>query len=419
MFPTRPDFLVISPPKTGTTWLADNCRHHPSIFIPNIKEVKYFSSLHRVLDLDWYLSHFAPAENRRAGEVSPSYAALPVAMIRRVRDYFPHLKLVFLMRDPVARAWSHAKHAHQYREITFADRAPGPATDEEWRTVLADSWSLLSGDYLGQLRRWTSIFPPEQMFIGFYDDIMTRPADLLRRIFHFLGVDVDIDLTSFPLHERILPGVGGEPSLELGAFLRGLLGPRTVELVDFLQARFGLHPPAEWQIPSYPESTWPTSKPEAFARDTDDAFVAAVAACEDDFPTAFRDVHRDYRDYDLVYYRGRLLAVDQAACGSAIPGADHATLNQLIAAGKCLVADSLPALKELVIDRILNRMERRFAAVEAKIKESQAVAERTTADLTRVILRLQHGTWTERVERRVRRFANRIMFWTATGPVAG
>jgi len=413
VFPARPDFLVISPPKTGTTWLTANFRHHPSLFIPNIKEVKYFSSLHRILDLDWYLSHFAPAENRRAGEVSPSYATLPVSMIRRVRDYFPRLKLVFLMRDPVARAWSHAKHAHQYREITFADLPHRPATDDEWRTVLADPWSLLSGDYLGQLRRWTSLFPPEQMFIGFYEDIISRPANLLRRIFRFLGVDPDIDLSSFPLHERILAGANGELSLEVEAFLRGLFGPRTLELIDFLQARFGLRPPVEWQLPTSAEDASPAAKPAAFARDTDDGFVTEIAAREEDFPTAFRDVHRDYRGYDLVYYRGRLLAVDQAACGSVIPGADHATLNHLIAAGKCLVADSLPALKELVMDRILNRMERRFAAVEAKIKESQAVAERTTADLTRVILRLEHGTLTERAVRRIRRFANRMMFWTS------
>ena len=46
-----PQFLVISPSKTGSTWLADNLRCHPQIFVPAVKEVKYFSSLFKWLNL--------------------------------------------------------------------------------------------------------------------------------------------------------------------------------------------------------------------------------------------------------------------------------------------------------------------------------------------------------------------------------
>src|SRR5579871_1405390 len=151
---TRPHFLVISPPKTGSTWLADNLRAHPGVFVPAVKEVKYFSSLHRWLDLDWYRHHFAPAAGRLAGEASPSYSHLPLSRIRLIRRLFPDLKLVYLMRDPVRRAWSHAKHVHRYREAVFADAPPGPATAGQWRAALADDWMLTIGDSLSQLRRW-------------------------------------------------------------------------------------------------------------------------------------------------------------------------------------------------------------------------------------------------------------------------
>ncbi len=30
-------------------------------------------------------------------------------MIARVRDWMPEVKLLFIMRDPVERAWSHAR----------------------------------------------------------------------------------------------------------------------------------------------------------------------------------------------------------------------------------------------------------------------------------------------------------------------
>src|SRR6185295_5025435 len=99
-----PRFLIVSPPKTGSTWLADNLRRHPGVFVPTIKEVKYFSCFFEALDFDWYLGHFGEAGGRLKGEATPSYALLPVGRIRLLRRLFPGLKLVFLMREPIARA---------------------------------------------------------------------------------------------------------------------------------------------------------------------------------------------------------------------------------------------------------------------------------------------------------------------------
>src|SRR5215218_4326678 len=100
-----PDFLVVSPPKTGSTWLADNLRRHPGLFVPASKEVKYFSLFGDWLGLEWYLDHFIAAGARLKGEASPSYALLPEERIRLVRDLMPGVKLIYLMRDPLARAW--------------------------------------------------------------------------------------------------------------------------------------------------------------------------------------------------------------------------------------------------------------------------------------------------------------------------
>jgi hypothetical protein len=418
VFAERPDFLVISPPKTGTSWLADNFRCHPELFVPAIKEVKYFNSLHRVLGLDWYLSHFAPAGGRLAGDVSPSYASLPVGMIRRIRKQFPDLKLIFLMREPVARAWSHARHAHRFRELAFADAPPGPATAEQWRAVLADEWSLLSGDYLGHLRRWSAVFPSEQMLVGFYEDIAARPDQLLRRAFRFLGVNADLDLSAFPLRERINPGGAGDLPPDLRDFLRGLLGPRTEELVAFLRDRFVLRPPPEWRGTPPAGSA---ADPPPFARWADDEYVAAVAAREEQFPTAFREVERDYRGFDLVYYRGRLLGVELGARPGGVLGATTAAIDALVAEGRCLAADSLPALKERVTDHVLarreGRLEARVAALEARAEEASAEAGRGAAELARVVAELRRGSLATRVTRRVRRLAGRVASWVvAAGP---
>ena len=311
----RPDFLVISPPKTGSTWLAANLRHHPQIFIPEVKEVRYFSSLYKWLDYRWYCDHFSEAGPRLAGETSPSYAALPLDRIRLIRQLLPDLKLVFLMRDPVSRAWSHARHSHQFCEANFATTAPTQAapTEEQWQANFAHDWSLVSGDYLGQLRRWSSVFPAEQLFVGFYESIATRPVELLREVFDFLGVDPDVDLSDSPVRERILVGPAGDLTPTLAANLRGLLRDRTVELIAFLREHYGLRPPPEWAAtlnPSDPVLAVPV--PGAFLREKDDRFLADVAALEDTFPTAHRPIRGEFRGYDMVCYRGNLYAFSRS-----------------------------------------------------------------------------------------------------------
>jgi hypothetical protein len=155
-----PNFLIISPPKTGSTWLADNLRCHPELFVATIKEVKYFSSYCEDFGQDWYLEHFAAAGGRLKGEASPSYALLPPARIRRLRRLLPGVKLVFLMRDPLARAWSHSKHVFRYRELNFASgpREFAAVAEATWQATIAQDWILASGDYLGQLQRWLAVF---------------------------------------------------------------------------------------------------------------------------------------------------------------------------------------------------------------------------------------------------------------------
>ncbi|MDB5308313.1 MAG: Sulfotransferase domain protein [Gemmataceae bacterium] len=412
-----PQFLVISPPKTGSTWLADNLRHHPQLFVPRIKEVKYFSSLFKWVDLGWYATHFVPAGDRVAGEASPSYAALPAGQIRMIRRLMPDVKLVFLMRDPVSRAWSHAKHSHHFREANFADCAAeyGTVTDAEWRANFAHDWPLTNGDYLGQLRRWTSVFPPGQIYIGFYESIATRPDALLREVFSFLGVDPDVDLAGFPLAERILPGPSGILSPQLGESLRRLLQVRTTELAGFLHDRFGLKPPPEWEATLGADPP-PDPFPPAFRREADDGYLFGVLAQEEKFHSAYRQIHLGYRGYDIVFYRGLLVAVPQSLGPGHLPDTGGATLHQLLADRTCLVAPTLIELKEQVTNLVLERGESRLRAAEADLRAAQtelrAAREQTArvvADLSAAVDELQRPSRTRVFVRSLGRAGRRLM----------
>ena len=367
----RPDFLVVSPPKTGSTWLADNFRHHPRLFVPAIKEVKYFSCFCNWLDLGWYLEHFRCPQGVVKGEASPSYAILPPERIRLVRTLLPDVKLIFLMRDPIARAWSHARHNFRYREARFADcRDDFDLVSEPlWREAFLHEWSLASGDYLGQLRRWLAVFPREQLFVGFYESIASEPAELLRRLFDFVGVDSTLDLAAFPLHERILPGLDKPLPDALRAHLHELLHDRSRELVAFTKGHFDLDPPAEWDAVLVP----PVSPALSLsATPFDGESFLRVCAHEEDFPGAHRRLIVDYRGYEIVYYRRRLLAMDRSIAPPSLD--DEAALERHLLQEHCFVAGTMPELQG-VIDRHL------FAREVALRQASEERLARATAEL--------------------------------------
>lgn len=382
----RPDFLVISPPKTGSTWLTTNLRRHPAVFIPKIKEVKYFSRYFKWLDLNWYLEQFAPGTGRIKGEASPSYAILPLEKIRLIRRLMPDVKLLFLMRDPVSRAWSHAKHNYRYREANFSTGAGALefVTDGQWGENFRHEWPLNSGDYLGQLRRWLSVFPREQMFIGFFEDIAARPEALLCAVFAFLGVPSDVDLAGYPVRERVLSGLAADLTPSLTQMLRRLLYARTQELVSFLSNSIGLKPPPEWEGSfRAPDNSGPVSI-AAFAQEFDDDYLARVLAQEELFPSSPTPVLEGYRGHDIVFYRGRLYALAEEIGDLCVNEIDEAQLWQHQDAGRCFVAPSLPEVKELVDRHVLNRTREQLRSAHADILRLEGCLRRTEETLTRL-----------------------------------
>jgi hypothetical protein len=343
----RPEFLVVSPPKTGSTWLAENFRRHPGLFVPSIKEVKYFDRFFHTLDLNWYLDQLAPGIGRIKGEASPSYALLPVERIRLLRRLAPDVKIVFLMRDPIARAWSHAKHNFRYCEANFAFYAAEFAgvNERDWLTNFTLDWSLANGDYLGQLRRWLSVFPREQVYVGFFETIATDPERLLRELFAFLGVRADIDLSAFPTRERVLAGLEAELPPRLRDSLHRLLHSCTAQLAQFLSEQFGLVPPDAWRDTLAPPAGATGPVPEAFTREADDAFLGRALAYEARFPSGWSPVLGEYRGYNLVCHRGELFALDVKLGDIQPRDLDPTELHRLQNGRQCFVAPTLAALK--------------------------------------------------------------------------
>src|SRR5436190_12136822 len=99
-----PHFVVIGAMKAGTTSLWHYLRAHPRVYMPRIKELRYFQkggALSR--GLAWYEAQFAAAEpGQLAGEASPGYTKYPhqTGVPERMAAVIPDARLVYVVRDP-------------------------------------------------------------------------------------------------------------------------------------------------------------------------------------------------------------------------------------------------------------------------------------------------------------------------------
>ncbi len=315
----EPDFLIISPAKTGTHWLDANLRCHPELFIPKIKEIHYFSRYWKRFPISWYLQHFQEAGlQQKKGEATPC-AGLPLSMIRSIKRRFPHLKLIFLMRNPIQRAWSEAKHAYLHRERAFAafDGSFAAVPEGKFLEQFTELYNVNGGDYLACLKRWLSCFDRDQICVGFFESIATAPRQLLNQLFRHLGVKCRSDWSGFPLAERILPGMKHEIPSHLRPYLQAIYGEKTRALVTFLREKFQLTPPPEWTTTQTADEVCPLLLEEG------------------------------YQTFDLFLYRSKFYALPPGG-DRGILGKREEEVRQCQRRGECFVGDSLDEVKYYV-----------------------------------------------------------------------
>lgn len=193
-----PHFLGIGVPRSGTTWLYLNLRRHPDIFVVPQKELHYFNG-HFGRLLSSYANHFRPADRLQVrGEITPTYLYLPLQRIQFIRDVMPEVRLVTLLRDPVDRAWSDILRI----KVLLTGRSIEQVPESELLELARDTSFLARSKYTEPLGRWRSVFPPDQLFIGQYEDILERPRMLLEQILVHIGVPTRIDWDDLPYRER-------------------------------------------------------------------------------------------------------------------------------------------------------------------------------------------------------------------------
>ena len=118
------------------------------------------------------------------------------------------MKLVAILRDPVARCISHYGH-HVLRTVADPkgfDRVIAellvPATLESSRRLRALT-CVAWGEYGRILKAYYEVFPREQILVCFTSDLEKSPRELTRELFDHLGVDRDVVLANLGTRYRV------------------------------------------------------------------------------------------------------------------------------------------------------------------------------------------------------------------------
>lgn len=206
-----PDFVIVGAQKAGTTSLFAYLAQHPRIAEPSSKEVHYFDyNYHR--GENWYRGHFpltaemeqwseAQGGAMLTFEASPYYMYHPLAIERMAAD-LPGVKAIAMLRDPVARAYSHYWHEHNKGQddlsleeaiVQEPRRLAGEAEKmrdhPDYRSYAHQHFSYVDrGRYAAQVERLHDVLGAANVCLLKSEAFFADPATETERVFEFLGL---------------------------------------------------------------------------------------------------------------------------------------------------------------------------------------------------------------------------------------
>ena len=181
--------------------------------MPPIKELHYFDQLSRVerrnpprckderdrrflekltqlseqpdLNLEGYSELFEAKGALLSGDITPCYSILNDDLVELLVTHFQNVKVIFLARDPVERAWSQLS-----MEVRYGSVAPFDSTNiDSVIDHLRRPGILLRSDLSKIVARWKRNVGPELFRVHFFDDLQSDPTGFRRGILRFLGAD--------------------------------------------------------------------------------------------------------------------------------------------------------------------------------------------------------------------------------------
>jgi hypothetical protein len=251
-----PHFIIIGAQKSGTTSLFHYLSQHPQLIRAYKKEIHYFDGgINPSVDTfekgpAWYRMHF-PLErdvrdDQRVFEASPLYIFNPLAP-QRMHDLIPEARLIAVLRDPTDRAIS------QYFHVKRRGFEPLPilealqAEEERLKPVLEakayndERYRVFSyksrGVYHEQIKTYLPFFPMSRLLILNSGALFAEPAETLRKVFEFVGVDPDYTVANLKPRNVAANKTDVDPAVY--AYLDDYFRPHNEALYELIGQDYG------------------------------------------------------------------------------------------------------------------------------------------------------------------------------------
>jgi len=201
--------MVVGAAKAGTTTLCTLLGLHPEVFMTEPKEPRFFSwdELY-ARGFEWYEALYQKAgDARMRGEGSQSYTIrrlFPHAA-RRIAEYAPDLKLIYIVRHPLERmesswlemrSWEYGRLRGFLRNAGVGPSIVNPNFNEAVRRNTAAYED--SSNYWNEISVYRNLYPDEQILVLFFDDLKADYRAVVRKCWDFLGVDPTVPIEGSP-----------------------------------------------------------------------------------------------------------------------------------------------------------------------------------------------------------------------------
>lgn len=259
----NPSFMCIGAQKAGTTWLYANLKVHPDVHLTPIKEIHYFDEIYKnektkLIDritaktgmnkwwwkgnirrnfkgavskrsqtefiwftryyffrrnIEWYRKLFNCPSGKISGDITPDYCILEKNVVKLIKKNFPNLKIIYIIRNPVDRAWSALKMRYVKRR--------GYNLEDIDEKLVNDYYQKFHefNDIQRTITNWEEFFSNDQFKICFYDELVEKPLNFYNDILNYLGIKEMDDLSNEMLNKRIHVGINAEMTLRIKKIL--------------------------------------------------------------------------------------------------------------------------------------------------------------------------------------------------------
>ncbi len=199
----KPNFIIAGFPKCGTTSLFHYLKQHPDIFMPNQKELHFFTQAQifklnkgpkdkvvkqsHIKSEKEYLELFKSVKDEIAvGDASPSYINYP-ENFGMIKQYLNDPKVIVIVRDPIDRAYSNYLHLKRELRETMDFFSALKNEDNRRKESYSDFWYYrFNSTYYKKILMAKKTF--SNVLVLTAEEFKRNPEITLKKVYSFLGV---------------------------------------------------------------------------------------------------------------------------------------------------------------------------------------------------------------------------------------